>query len=161
MAYFNYVNNAAFYPASTAPSEFGAYSFLGQPMSANEEDNVWQTHSQFSGSWNMGGQPGYTIGGPTNLPTEVGFGKDNLTPLAGRRLTCGSPASVHPHPGQGFGYGEPPFPGDYWPADGQYAQSHHSGVANWDDAFFNTVAPTPLPTAGSGKYFFPLNPRVI
>ena len=166
MAYFNYVNNAEFYSAPTAPGEFGAYPFLGQ-MPTNEEINGWQTPDQIAGGWNTRGQPDYMVGGPANVPTEADFGEDNFSPLIGRHLTCGSPASmpsVTSHPVQTFGYGQLSYHGGYWPADGQYAPSHHSDVPNWDGSISNTVtlgAPMMLPTPGSGKSSFPLNPWVI
>jgi len=163
MAYFNHVNNAAFYSAPAAPGQFDAFPFLGQ-MSANEEDNILQTYNQFAGGWSMGEQPDYMVGGPSNFPAEADFGKDNFGPLARRCLTRGSPASlpsVASYPAQDFGYGQPPYPGNFWPANAQYVQPHRPDVVNWDDSFSNVVAlgaPMVHPTPGSGKCSFPLNP---
>ena len=73
MAYFNHVNDAAFYSTPTASGEFGVYPSL-DPMSANEQES-FQTFDPFTGSWDLEGQGGYMAVPPCDLQAAANVGK--------------------------------------------------------------------------------------
>ncbi|KAF9645112.1 hypothetical protein BDM02DRAFT_3120722, partial [Thelephora ganbajun] len=132
MAYFDNTDNANFYDYNTnfcttsTSSEFGACPSLNQTL-ANEEANI-RTTDTFTDGWSVGRQPGYMVGSPRSLRAEA---------------SLESAPSVTPYSTQTDGYGQPSFPGHYWPIMGQYAQSYHSGIMSRDNSFASAVASEP------------------
>ena len=147
---FNNTTDGDFYSAFLASSEFGAYQFPSRTP-AHEEANI------FEDDWSVDSQPDYMAGPMSSFRSEANFGKCSCSLEDKRHLTHESPdsvASVTSYGAQTPGYGQPMFPGHYWPTVDPCAQSHRSGLVNQDHTFASTVAPefsTVVSTPGSGQ----------
>ena len=88
MAYFN--DNDGFYPAPTAPDEFGLYPFLQYQISATPEEVPCQAVPTFANDWTTVNQPGSSA----NLATTHGEKSSSL--FNNFHLTRGSLRTTFP-----------------------------------------------------------------
>jgi len=155
MAYFNNADDANFYPTS---DELDVYPFASQTPPTGDVN--LETPGAFADGWSQGGQPYNAVGQSASLWAEASSGEYDCSLLDDWRLTYEFPesmSSVTSYPAPSLGYGQPPFPGHYWPITAPYTQAYGSGIVSRGYPFVNTAAteaPTLVPTSSSSKQHF-------